>query len=90
MSELLKESIADAKAIRETAIANAKTFLEENFATSMKNMFAEKLKEEAEEQEADGEEKIEEKLSTSNIGGEKLQRCFKTTSCETIRFCIKK
>ena len=46
MSDLLKESIADAKAVRETALANAKTFLEENFASSMKQMFAEKLKEE--------------------------------------------
>lgn len=72
MSDLLKESIADAKAVRETAIANAKTFLEENFAKSMKNMFAEKLKEDSEEQQdADDGEKIEEKLSTSKIGGEK-------------------
>lgn len=31
MSDLLKESIADAKAVRETALANAKTFLEEKF-----------------------------------------------------------
>lgn len=70
MSDLLKESIADAKAVRETAIANAKTFLEENFAKSMKEMFAEKLKEEAEEgkEEAGEEGKIEEKLSTSGIG----------------------
>jgi hypothetical protein len=66
MSDLLKESIADAKAVRETALANAKTFLEENFAASMKEMFAEKLKEEmAEETE---EDKIEEKLASSNIG----------------------
>jgi len=70
MSDLLKESIADAKAVRETAIANAKTFLEENFAKSMKEMFAEKLKEES-EQENEGKEeegKIEEKLASSGIG----------------------
>lgn len=73
MSDLLKESIADAKAVRETALANAKTFLEENFAASMKEMFASKLKEEmAEEAPAEGEEgKIEEKLASSGIGGEK-------------------
>ena len=77
MSDLLKESIADAKAVRETALANAKTFLEENFAASMKEMFAEKLKEEMAE-EAVQEEKteveegtIEEKLASSGIGGEK-------------------
>lgn len=70
MSDLLKESIADAKAVRETAIANAKTFLEENFAKSMKEMFAEKLKEESEEQQEAKEEegKIEEKLASSGIG----------------------
>ena len=45
MSDLLKESIADAKAVRETALANAKTFLEVSFANSMKEMFADKLKE---------------------------------------------
>ena len=49
MSNLLKESIADAKAVRETALANAKTFLEENFATEMKQMFAEKLREDLEQ-----------------------------------------
>jgi hypothetical protein len=65
MSDLLKESIADAKAVRETAIANAKIFLEENFAKSMKEMFADKLKEESEE--SDEEDKMEETLATSKI-----------------------
>lgn len=71
MSDLLKESIADAKAVRETALANAKTFLEENFAASMKEMFAEKLKEEMAEEGNEGNEeegKIEEKLASSGIG----------------------
>lgn len=54
MSDLLKESIADAKAVRETALANAKTFLEENFASSMKQMFAEKLKEDMEDPSVEG------------------------------------
>ncbi len=68
MSDLLKESIADAKAVRETALANAKTFLEENFAASMKEMFAEKLKEEMAEEATTDEGKIEEKLASSGIG----------------------
>ncbi len=71
MSDLLKESIADAKAVRETALANAKTFLEESFANSMKEMFADKLKEEMAEEthdDDDKEGKIEEKLASSNIG----------------------
>jgi len=69
MSDLLKESIADAKAVRETALANAKTFLEESFANSMKEMFADKLKEEMADESTEEEEgKIEEKLASSNIG----------------------
>ena len=68
MSDLLKESIADAKAVRETALANAKTFLEESFANSMKEMFADKLKEEMAEEGDEEEGKIEEKLASSNIG----------------------
>jgi hypothetical protein len=68
MSDLLKESIADAKAVRETALANAKTFLEENFAASMKEMFADKLKEEMAEEADSEEDTIEEKLGSSNIG----------------------
>ncbi len=71
MSDLLKESIADAKAVRETALANAKTFLEENFAASMKEMFAEKLKGEMEEGTDEEENKVEETLASSNIGKEK-------------------
>jgi len=73
MSDLLKESIADAKAVRETAIANAKTFLEENFAKSMKEMFADQLKKEMVEEEntETKEGKVEEKLASSGIGGEK-------------------
>ena len=68
MSDLLKESIADAKAVRETALANAKTFLEENFAASMKEMFADKLKEEMAEDSTTEEDPIEETLGSSNIG----------------------
>jgi hypothetical protein len=46
-SNLLKEAIADAKAVRQTALANAKVALEEAFAPRFHAMFAEKLKEEA-------------------------------------------
>lgn len=47
-SNLLKEAIADAKAVRQTALANAKVALEEAFSERYQAMFAEKLKEEAE------------------------------------------
>jgi len=49
-------------------LANAKTFLEENFAASMKEMFADKLKEEMAEEADSEEDTIEEKLGSSNIG----------------------
>lgn len=47
MSNLLKEAIADAKAVRATALANAKVALEEAFAPRFEAMFANKLKEDA-------------------------------------------
>ena len=52
MSDLLKEAIADAKAVRETALQNAKMALEEAFAPQLKSILSAKLKEE------DGEEEI--------------------------------
>jgi hypothetical protein len=74
-SKLLKEAIADAKAVRETALANAKLQLEEAFTPRLKNILQHKLRAEAEDLEADDEmheeeeEKVEEELSSSNIGG---------------------
>lgn len=46
MSDLLKEAIADAKAIREVAIENAKATLAESFAPKIKQMVSEGLNEE--------------------------------------------
>lgn len=52
--DLFKEAIADAKAIRETAIANAKAALEESFTPAIKDMLRAKLEEmESEEYEED-------------------------------------
>ena len=45
MGDILKEAIADAKAVRETALANAKMALEEAFTPQLKNMLSAKLKE---------------------------------------------
>jgi hypothetical protein len=41
--DLLKEAIADAKAVKETAIANAKAALEEVFTPMMQEKFARKI-----------------------------------------------
>jgi len=58
MSKLLKEAIADAKAVRETALANARLALEEAFAPRLQSMLTKKLREE--ELELDGEESEDE------------------------------
>lgn len=55
MNKLLKDAIADAKAVRETALANAKLALEEAFQPRLERMFSEKMKSEmADETEDDG------------------------------------
>ena len=49
--DLLKEAIADAKAVKEMAIANAKAALEESFTPQLKSMLSAKLQEMEEEEE---------------------------------------
>ena len=61
MSDLLKEAIADAKAVRETALQNAKMALEEAFTPHLKSMLSAKLSEDdVEEGYHDREEDDEE------------------------------
>ena len=48
--DLLKEAIADAKAVRETALAQAKLALEEAFTPRLQSMFASRLQEELDEE----------------------------------------
>ena len=50
-NKLLKEAIADAKAVRETAIANAKIALEEAFTPKLQSMLSAKLQEDEMEDE---------------------------------------
>ena len=54
-SDLLKEAIADAKAVKETALANAKIALEEAFQPRIKNMLENELMNELEHDEMDDE-----------------------------------
>jgi hypothetical protein len=65
-SKLLKEAIADAKAVKETALANAKLALEEAFTPRLQSMLTQKLRAEA-EMEGD-EEQVDEELSSDGIG----------------------
>ncbi len=69
-SELLKEAIADAKAVRATALANAKAALEENFRPRFEAMFADKLKEEAEEEEEGAMDEVSAPNQVHGAGGE--------------------
>jgi len=55
MDDLLREAIADAKAVRETALENAKIALEEAFTPRLQSMLSKKIATEMEDSE-DGEE----------------------------------
>ena len=73
-SNLLKEAIADAKAVRETAIANAKIALEEAFTPRLQSILSQKLtaEMEGEEEEADVSEEygVED---TSDVDSSKIE-----------------
>jgi pilus assembly protein FimV len=62
MDDLLKDAIADAKAVRETALANAKIALEEAFTPRIQSMLSDKIQNELEgdEEEAPVEPEAEE------------------------------
>ena len=55
MDDLLKEAIADAKAVRETALANAKIALEEAFTPKLQSMLSKKIQQEDEGEELEVE-----------------------------------
>ena len=59
--DLLSEAIADAKAVKETALANAKLALEEAFTPKLQSMISAKLAE-------DADEEMEEELDSSDLG----------------------
>ena len=76
--DLLKEAIADAKALKETAIANAKVALEEAFEPRLKSMLSAKLeemeKEELEESDVEmneAKEELDEKSDRKDGGEDK-------------------
>ena len=71
-SKLLKEAIADAKAVRETAIANAKIALEEAFTPRLQSILSRKLQA---EMEGEDEETMEEEMDSMdlNLGDDEEQ-----------------
>ena len=64
--ELLKEAIADAKAVREVALQNTKMALEEAFDSKIKNMLSARLAEELDEDVELEEEYVEEEVDTTD------------------------
>ena len=79
MDDLLKDAIADAKAVRETALANAKIALEEAFTPRLQSMLSRKIEaemdaeelEDKEEEDMDAEEGMhdtEEEMEDSEEG----------------------
>ena len=62
MSDILKEAIADAKAVRETALQNARVALEEAFAPRIQSMLSAKLKETDVDDQFDDEEEFDDEF----------------------------
>ena len=70
MDKLLQEAIADAKAVRETALANAKLALEEAFTPHLKSMLSRKLQAEMDDDGEDNpaDDPVDEIMDSSEIG----------------------
>ena len=62
MDDLLKEAIADAKAVRETALENAKIALEEAFTPRLQSMLSKKIQSEMDVEEQEDEMEDEEEM----------------------------
>jgi hypothetical protein len=74
-SDLLKEAIADARTVKETALANAKIALQEAFAPRIESMLSAKLAEELEDEQPidapiEGEENLEAPVEDDMGAGE--------------------
>ena len=66
--DLLREAIADAKAVRETAIANARIALEEAFTPKLQSMLSTKIAEDMEDELE--EDELELDTTEENYGAE--------------------
>ena len=82
MSKILKDAMIDAKAVRATALANARAALEEAFSPKLEAMFSQKLKEmDQEGQQAPQEPESIDSVNAlqpedQNIGGEEIPTDF--------------
>jgi len=82
-SKLLKEAIADAKAVRETAIANAKIALEEAFTPRLQSILSKKLTAEMEGEEEEADVNEDNDVSTEIGKGDNKQPADKAYSAQT-------
>ena len=82
-SKLLKEAIADAKAVRETAIANAKIALEEAFTPRLQSILSKKLQAEMEGDEEEADINEDNDVSSELGGGDNKQPADKANSAQT-------
>jgi hypothetical protein len=82
-SKLLKEAIADAKAVRETAIANAKIALEEAFTPRLQSILSKKLQAEMEGDEEEADMNEDNDISTGIGTGDNKQPADKANSAQT-------
>ena len=74
MDDLLKDAIADAKAVRETAIANAKLALEEAFTPKLQNMLSQKIQNEIELDEEEKDDEVEEGRDDKDVEEGRMDR----------------
>jgi hypothetical protein len=79
----LKEAIADAKAVRETAIANAKIALEEAFTPRLQSILSKKLTAEMEGEEEEAEVNEDNDVSSDLGKGDNKQPADKANSAQT-------
>ena len=68
--DILKEAIADAKTVKDTAIANAKAALEEAFTPQLKSMLAAKLEEMELEEEKEEVEEMSDPVMRHGLKGD--------------------
>jgi len=73
-SKLLQEAIADAKAVRQTALLNAKAALEEAFTPKLQSMLSSKLKQEMEDDSEEENDSKDTEVKEQDDGGEKEEK----------------
>jgi len=85
MDKLLQDAIADAKAVRETALANAKLALEEAFTPHLKSMLSKKLQAETEgEDEESHDEGVEVEETVEESEEESKDESVEETNEESV------